>query len=101
MMPFSAHYGELFRKKGLKAESIRTREDLEQLPFTSKADLLNTPGHPEKVKEFVLIPDPQPLARRPATILRALPKRREQVRRAFQSDSPPFFLTSTTARSPD
>jgi len=74
---FSAHYGELFRKKGLKAESIRTLEDLEQLPFTSKADLLNTPDHPEKVKEFVLIPDPQALARRPATILRALARGRE------------------------
>jgi phenylacetate-coenzyme A ligase PaaK-like adenylate-forming protein len=101
VLPFSAHYGELFRKKGLKAESIRTLEDLEQLPFTSKADLLNTPDHPEKVKEFVLIPDPQALARRPATILRALAKGREQVQRGFESEFRPIFLTSTTGRSAD
>ena len=46
VLPFSPHYRELFALHGLKAESIRTLEDLEQIPFTCKADLVNTPENP-------------------------------------------------------
>ncbi|PYI80012.1 MAG: phenylacetate--CoA ligase, partial [Verrucomicrobia bacterium] len=37
--PFSAFYRELFDKANLNPDSIRTLEDLQRLPFTSKADL--------------------------------------------------------------
>ena len=43
VLPFSAHYREMFREHGLDADSMRTLEDLQRLPFTTKADLLNTP----------------------------------------------------------
>src|SRR5258706_207826 len=36
VLPFSPHYREMFEQHGLKAESIQTLEDLEQIPFTSK-----------------------------------------------------------------
>jgi phenylacetate-coenzyme A ligase PaaK-like adenylate-forming protein len=101
VLPFSAYYRELFYTHGLTADSIRTLEDLRHIPFTSKADLLNTPDHPNKAKDFILIPDQKTLARRPATILRALLHGRAQVKRAFEFEFRPIFLTSTTGRSAD
>lgn len=101
VVPFSAHYRDLFHKHGLRADSIRSVEDLEQIPFTSKVDLVNTPEHPQRAKDFVLIPDQQILARRPSTILRALFRGRDQVRREMELEYRPIFMTSTTGRSAD
>jgi len=101
VVPFSAHYRALFQQHGMKPESIRTLEDLEQIPLTTKADLANTPEHPQRAKEFVLIPDEQVLARRPSTVMRALRYGRESVRRGFEREFRPIFMTSTTGRSAD
>jgi phenylacetate-coenzyme A ligase PaaK-like adenylate-forming protein len=101
VIPFSGYYRELFHKHGLKAERMRNLEDLEEIPFTSKADLLNTPDQPQKTRDFVLIPDQQVLARRPSTILRVLVKGRAKVKRGFESEFRPIFMTSTTGRSAD
>jgi phenylacetate-CoA ligase len=99
VLPFSAHYRRLFQEHGLDAESFRTLEDLQRLPFTTKADLLNTPAQPQRFKDFILIPDQKVLARRPSTILRALAHGREQVKRDFESEFRPIFVTFTTGRS--
>ncbi len=101
VVPFSAHYRELFHRNGLKADSIRSLEDLEQIPFTTKVDLLNTPGNSQKAKEFVIIPDQQILARRASTILRAVISGREKVKQSFEREFRPIFMTSTTGRSAD
>jgi phenylacetate-coenzyme A ligase PaaK-like adenylate-forming protein len=101
VVPFSAHYRDLFHHHGLKADSIRSLEDLEQIPFTSKADLVNTPEHPQRARDFVLIPDQQVLARRASTIFRALTRGRERVRRELEIEYRPIFMTSTTGRSAD
>jgi phenylacetate-CoA ligase len=101
VIPFSAHYRELFKKHGLRPESIRSIEDLEQIPFTTKADLLNTPDNPQKSRDFILIPDPHALAKRPSTIMRALFHGKEHVQREFEREFRPIFMTSTTGRSAD
>ena len=101
VVPFSAHYREVFKQRGLRADSIKTVEDLEQIPFTSKIDLVNTPDHPQRARDFVLIPDQRLLSSRPSTILRALTRGREQVRREFEVEYRPIFMTSTTGRSAD
>ncbi len=101
VVPFSAHYRQLFEKHGLRADSIRSIEDLEQIPFTSKADLVSTPDNPQRAKDFVLIPDQHVLSRRPSTLMRALTCGREQVRRDFEVEYRPIFMTSTTGRSAD
>lgn len=101
VLPFSAHYRELFSEHGLSADSIRSLEDLRKIPFTSKADLLNTTAHPQRAREFVLIPDQRVLAKRPGTILRALTRGRSRVRQELESEYRPIFLTSTTGRSAD
>src|SRR5262249_15759851 len=66
VLPFSAHYRELFREQGLSADSFRSLEDLQRVPFTSKADLLNTPEDPQKFRRFILIPAEDILSRRPS-----------------------------------
>ncbi len=101
VLPFSPHYGSLLRESGLDVDSIRSLEDLEKLPFTDKADLLNTETHPQRAREFVIAPDPHALASRPSTILRAVFHGRARVRQELESEFRPIFLTSTTGRSAD
>jgi phenylacetate-coenzyme A ligase PaaK-like adenylate-forming protein len=99
VLPFSAHYRKMFEEHGLTAESFRTLEDLGRLPFTTKSDLVATPANTQRFKDFILIPDQRTLARRPATLLRALLRGREFVRQGFASEFRPIFVTFTTGRS--
>ena len=101
VVPFSAYYRDLFRQHNIKLSSLRSLEDLEQIPFTTKSDLLNTPEHPQRSKDFILIPDPKILARRLPTIMKAVLLGRDQVQRGFESEFRPIFMTSTTGRSAD
>ena len=101
VLPFSAHYRELFRQLKLTADDFHSLDDLRRLPFTSKLDLLNTPDNPAKVRDFLLVPDRNILSRRPSTILRALLHGRKAVADGFENEFRPIFLTSTTGRSAD
>ena len=101
VLPSSAHYRVLFKAQGLTADSFRILEDLQRLPFTTKSDLLNSPTHPLRFKDFILVPDQKVLARRPSTILRALVDGKESVKRGFESEFRPVFMTFTTGRSAD
>ncbi|HAM73553.1 MAG TPA: phenylacetate--CoA ligase [Verrucomicrobiales bacterium] len=101
VLPFSPHYRELFKQAGLGPDSIRTVDDLRRLPFTSKIDLVNSPDHPQRSREFILVPDPALLARRPSTLVRALLRGRERVKEGFEREFRPIFMTSTTGRSAD
>src|SRR5258706_2941808 len=67
VVPFSAHYRELFHRHGLKADAINSVEALERIPFTGKADLVNTPDNPHRSRDFLIIPEQRVLSRRPAT----------------------------------
>lgn len=99
VLPFSRHYRELFRENNLNADSFRTLADLEQLPLTSKADLLNTPDNPKKIRDFILVPDKEQLARRPSTIFKSLWHGRVGVTRMLEHEFRPVFMTCTTGRS--
>jgi len=101
VLPFSAHYRELFGQHGVTADSIRSLEDLQRLPFSSKTDLLQTTGSPQRARNFILVPDPKVLARRPSTILRALLDGRAEVSNRLEAEFRPIFMTSTTGRSAD
>ncbi len=99
VLPFSAHYRKLFQEHALDADSFRTLEDLQWLPFTTKSDLLNTAAQPQRFRDFILVPDQKTLARRPGTVLRAIVRGREQVKRGFEAEFRPIFATFTTGRS--
>src|SRR5258708_235100 len=98
-LPVSQHYLELFRPHGLKAGTFRTLEDLQRLPFTTKADMLNTAERPQRFKDFILDPDARQLSRRPGTLLRALARGRESVKNDLEAEFRPIFMTFTTGRS--
>src|ERR1041384_190129 len=101
VLPFSPHYRQVFREQGLEADSIRTLEDLARVPFTTKADLVGTPEQPQRFKDFIVVPDQRVLARRPGTIVGALLHGREHVRKEFESEFRPVFMTFTTGRAAD
>src|SRR5947207_4126235 len=99
VLPFSVHYHRRFQELGLTADSIRTLEDLEKIPFASKIDLLSTPEQPQRFKDFIVVPDPKVLSHRPGTILNALLHGKTSVKQDFESEFRPIFMTFTTGRS--
>jgi phenylacetate-coenzyme A ligase PaaK-like adenylate-forming protein len=101
VLPFSSHYRELFAQHDLDPDYFRSLEDLKHIPFTSKADLLNTPENPRKIRDFILVPEKRELARRPSTILQALLHGGASVKRRFEYEFRPVFMTCTTGRSSD
>lgn len=94
VIPFSAHYRRVFRGNGIDPRDIRSYDDWERVPFTSKKDLANA-------RDFVLIPDEAVLRREPGMILSALLRGREATREAVEAEFRPILLTSTTGRSSD
>lgn len=95
VLPFSAHY----REMDIEPDDIRTLDDLSQIPFTSKRDLLPTDERPKRARDFVLIPDEAVLRSRPSTIAKALVMGRDRVKAGFEREFRPILLTSTTGRS--
>ncbi|HWB60247.1 MAG TPA: AMP-binding protein [Chthoniobacteraceae bacterium] len=101
VLPFSAHYHKLFDAHGIDAESFNTIDDLAKIPFTAKNDLLATPQEPDKMREFLLVPDPELLKKRPSVIAQALLTGSGPARRKLEREFRPIMLTSTTGRSSD
>jgi phenylacetate-coenzyme A ligase PaaK-like adenylate-forming protein len=99
VLPFSAHYRRLFAEKQLDPGQFRTTDDLRRLPFTTKSDFLPGSDGSDPVRDFVLVPDRAALARRPATIAKALLRGRSAVAEDFEREYRPLLLTSTTGRS--
>ncbi len=99
VLPFSAHYKGVFREQGLQASDIRSIDDLQKIPFTSKEDLLPTPENPKRSLGFALIPDPKVLSKRPGVIARALFTGRARVKEELDREWRPTFMTATTGRS--
>jgi phenylacetate-coenzyme A ligase PaaK-like adenylate-forming protein len=99
VLPFSPHYRARFREAGVQVDSIRTLEDLERLPFTTKADLLPAPDHPDRFREFILAPERAALARRPVTMLRAIFRGRQHVETELSAEFRPVSMFFTTGRA--
>ena len=99
VVPNSGYYRKLFEEQYIDVDRIRSVDDLRRIPFVSKGDLLVTEEHPDRAHEFVLIPDPKKLARRPSVALRGLCYGRANVKRELEREFRPIFLTSTTGRS--
>ncbi|MEM1442654.1 MAG: AMP-binding protein [Verrucomicrobiota bacterium] len=98
VVPFSAHYGDVFAEAGIDPDEVRTIENLSRLPFSSKKSLIDEEGVP-RTRDFVLVPDEKVLARRPSTIVKALTHGRAAVKEGFEKEYRPILMTSTTGRS--
>lgn len=99
VLPFSAHYNELFRREKLDASALRRFDDLRRIPLTAKSDFAATDRCRDPVREFVLVPDKALLARRVSTVVQALVRGRTRVAEQFEREFRPILLTSTTGRS--
>ncbi len=97
--PFSPYYKKLFAEHRIDPRRIKTVDDLCQMPFTSKADLLPTSEQPERFREFIITPDLSVLKHRPRVVAEALLRGRRVVERRFEREYRPIFLTATTGRS--
>ncbi len=99
VLPFSAHYRALFKREKLDPNDLRTYADLARIPFTSKRDFQPNVESADPVRDFVLVPDPAVLSRRPSSIVGALLRGRAAVANEFEREFRPLLLTSTTGRS--
>ncbi len=57
LVPFSPHYRNLFKAHGIDPRSIRSVEDLERVPFTTKADIAPDEARPDRPRDLILQPD--------------------------------------------
>lgn len=99
VLPFSKHYGRMFEKERITPDLLRSMDDLRRIPFTTKSDFLPGSDGSDPIRDFVLVPDRAVLARRPATIARALFRGKAAVAEGFEREFRPLLLTSTTGRS--
>jgi phenylacetate-CoA ligase len=93
VLPFSPHYGPLFKENRIRPGALVSHADLARIPFSAKEDLL------KNARAFVLTPDERILKRRPANILGALLRGREAVKDELEREFRPLMMTSTTGRS--
>ena len=92
VVPFTAHYRELFEEEGIDPRDIRTTDDLTLLPFTSKRDLVEP-------RDFVIIPDEAVLKQQWSTRRLALTRGPRRAKALLAEELRPVLLTSTTGRS--
>jgi phenylacetate-CoA ligase len=92
VVPFVAHYHQLFKDANLTADDIKSTDDLVKLPFTSKRDLAET-------RDFIVIPDEAVLKRQRSTWLKILRYGPTGVKQVLAEELRPIHMTSTTGRS--
>lgn len=92
VVPFSTYYGKLFKDRGIAVGDIHGTDDLNLLPFTSKAEL-------ENPRDFVIVPDEAVLMRQWSTLRYAAIHGPTAAKVMLEEELRPIFLTSTTGRS--
>ncbi len=96
VIPFSKHYRDLFEDHDFRPGDLKSLDDWQKLPFTSKCDL-TVPR--EQQRGFVLEPSPDRLKHEPAVILHSLMHGRADTKAMLEAEFRPLLLTSTTGRS--
>lgn len=105
LYPFSAYYRELFDRHKIQPDRIRRVEDLADLPFTTKDDLVARKEDPDRPRRFILAPTLEmirehwPLRRKAGLLLKGAVCGKSSVRRALRREFYPIFMTFTTGRS--
>ena len=105
LYPFSPFYRALFDRAGVRPEQIRSVDDLQRLPLSSKRDLLPTAEDPQRFKQFVLQPDAAsikrawPLGRKLGLLWQKWTQGVPAVKARIRDEYAPCFMTFTTGRS--
>ncbi len=105
VVPFSSHYRRVFAEAGVDPRSIRSPEDLQRLPFTTKNEIAPSPDDPQRPRGIVLHPTEElirshwPLTQQLSLKLRSLVRGKEAVRRHLALEYRPVSVFFTTGRS--
>ncbi|MDB6152441.1 MAG: Coenzyme synthetase-like protein, partial [Chthoniobacteraceae bacterium] len=91
VLPFSAHYGALFRREKLDPAALTSLDSLRRIPFTTKLDFMPDREHSDPVRDFILVPDKAILSRRFSSIARALLQGRSAVAQRFEREFRPLL----------
>ncbi len=94
VLPFTRHYGNMFKQAGIGAEDIRSTDDLVHVPFTTKEQFAQT-------RDFAIIPDEAILKKQWSSIRLALLHGPRKAKQMLERELRPIFMTSTTGRSSD
>jgi len=101
LYPCSPFYRTLFNTHKINPSSIRTLQDLERIPFTTKPDFLND-DDPDRFRQFVLRPDRQsirahwPLRKKAELAIERFFCGEESCREKLGREFRPSFMTFTT-----
>ena len=105
VLPFSPYYGRVLKEAGVDADSIRSFDDLQKIPFTSKDSIAPTAEEPQKPRELVLQPTPElirqhwPLSRKLALVAKKAFCGEAAVRDDLETEYRPVSMFFTTGRS--
>jgi len=100
--PFSRHYQHLFNQNKIDPKKIKTIEDLQRIPFTSKADLIPVGQDSERFRDFILQPDKDkirrhwPLDRLFKLMASSMVRGPEYAFQKIRQEYKPVFITFTT-----
>ena len=102
LYPFSPHYRRLFDQHNIDPKSIKTVDDLNAVPFTSKHDFFAPEDDPEKFRDFILQPTKETIRKYwPALMsarlaLASMVRGKEYVQDRLAAEFRPSFMTFTT-----
>ncbi len=105
LVPFSAFYRRHFRQHGVDPRSIRSVDDLQRIPFTSKSDIAPTREEPQRPRDLVLVPNRQlirehwPLARKLPLLFDRLWSGERAVLERLAGEYRPVSVFFTTGRT--
>ncbi len=102
-LPYSPFFREEFAKHNLKFSDVRTVDDLQKLPFTSKADIAPTPNNPGKSRALILQPNEKLLKQfaSKAKLLNIFARKLfgQDVQKKLEWEYKPVHLHFTTGRT--
>src|SRR3989344_1925724 len=93
LVPMHPFYRKLYEEKGIDYRKIKTTDDLRELPFSSKLDILPTEAEPRRPRDFILQPNEE--------LIKMLAKKiiGKNVKEELEYEYKPVHTHFTTGRS--
>ena len=103
LVPMHPFYRKLYEEKGIDYRKIKTTDDLRELPFSSKLDILPTEAEPRRPRDFILQPNEELIKKvyPKAELIKMLAKKiiGKNVKEELEYEYKPVHTHFTTGRS--